>query len=311
MGNFIVFLMAGLVCCQVSELDRMAIVLKNQTPAGESLEATFLPEKGMNMVSFKKGDIEVIDQTTVNLFDERFAGLGALIGPHFHRRNPQVIPKIADEGLFPHIARVREKGIQDPFTHGIARYAPWQAQSGERHIKARLTGKDIWNGVPLSTFEGQQFSMYFDIELAADGLHLDLSVSSEVDSVVGIHYYYSLPEGKGSVESEIQPYYLDHNEKKAIPEHWNFSSQHQLKYDLKSPADYTLYPFPNPLEGKILLNAGSYRLMTEYRCRSQENCWQIYHPEGASFVCIEAISAQNPRRPNLTASGLKIHLQIL
>src|SRR5947209_3792431 len=101
------------------------VVLKSQTEKGESMQATFLPEKGMNLVSFKKGNLEVIDQSTLPLFEERFAGLGALIGPHFHRRLPETLPHIADESLFPHIARVKAKGAADPFSHGIGRYAPW------------------------------------------------------------------------------------------------------------------------------------------------------------------------------------------
>lgn len=290
----------------------MAIVLKNRTPSGNSLEAAFLPEKGMNMISFKKGDIEVIDQTTIALFEERFAGMGALIGPHFHRRNPEILPKLTDEQeqLFPHIARVKAKGTLDPFSHGIARYAPWQASAAENRVHARLTGKDHWNGIPLAALEGQSFTMAFDAELAPDGLHINLSVVSETDSLVGLHYYYSLPEGKGTVTSDVQSFYLDQNEKKTISADWNLSSQQTLNYQLNRDTDFTFYPFPNPLEGKILLDTGTYKLETRYACPSQENCWQLYHPKESSFVCIEPISAQNPRRPNLTVSSLKVHLQI-
>jgi hypothetical protein len=313
MGNPHLFLMARSIYFQMGELIAMPILLKNFTPSGESLEATYLPEKGMNMISFKKAGFEVIDQSTQAIFDERFAGLGALIGPHFHRRNPQILPKLseAQEQLFPHIARVKSKGVQDPFSHGIGRYAPWQAKATENQIHAQLTGKDLWNGIPLATLEGQQFTMKFDVILAPDGLHLDLSVVSDMDSVVGIHYYFLLPQSKGIVTSDVQPFYLDQNEKKALPKEWNFSSQHTLKYDLTTSTDYTFYPFPDPLKGKIHLDAENYQLNVKYTCQSQENCWQLYHPQGASFVCIEPLSAQNPRRPNLTASAIKIHLQIL
>lgn len=43
---------------------------------------------------------------------------------------------------------------------------------------------------------------------------------------------------------------------------------------------------------------------------SEENCWQLYHPEGASFVCIEPISSQDPRHPNLSVSAISIRLAI-
>src|SRR5690349_11544962 len=104
------------------------IILENTTHDGSPLQATFLPDKGMNLVSYKKGGVEVIDPSTKSLFEERYAGLGALIGPHFHRRRTDALPKIPDESLFPHIARVKAKGVHDPFSHGIARYAPWKAE---------------------------------------------------------------------------------------------------------------------------------------------------------------------------------------
>lgn len=286
------------------------IVLKNQTEKGESLEATFLPDKGMNLISYKKGSLEVIDQSTRNLFEERYAGLGALIGPHFHHRNPAIIPPIKDESKFPHIARLKAKGIKEPFSHGIARYAPWNAQATPTSVKAKITGKDVWNEVPLSALEGQNFTMELSAELTQQGLQLQLSVVSDADSLVGIHYYFHLPQGSGKVISQVQKTYMANNERKPIPSTWNMDSQQKLIFDLKDPADYTFFPFPNPLEGRIELDAGDYLLVTKYSCPSQENCWQLYHPEGASFVCMEPISAQDPRHPNLTVSRIKIELTI-
>lgn len=287
------------------------IVLKNQTVSGELLEATFLPDKGMNMVSFKQGSIEVIDQSTRTLFEERYAGLGALIGPHFHRRNPKTLPTIKDESLFPHIARVKSKGVQDPFSHGIGRYAPWQAQATSTKVSASLSSKDSWNGVPLSELEGHHFKMSYTAELNSKGLQIELSVVSDNDSLVGIHYYYHLPEGKGTVTSRVQSICINDNERRQIPAAWGLDAQQTLKYNLDQAIDCTFYPFPNPLEGKILLDAGRYKLLTTYTSLSQENSWQLYHPFGASFVCIEPISAQDPRHPNLTVSSLQIQLQVI
>lgn len=286
------------------------IILKNTAPDGDKLQAMFLPEKGMNMVSYKKGNIEIIDQSTQNLFDERYAGLGAMIGPHFHRRNQHVVPIIKDETLFPHIAKVKAMGVHDPFSHGIGRYAPWKAQATETSVKAVLTGKDTWNDVPLSALEGQNFTMNFAASLTPEGLVLELSVVSDTDSLVGIHYYYHLPKGRGTVTSGVRDTYCDQNIVKKIPPEWPVNEQKIMTFDLKNSADYTFRPFPSPREGNILLDAESYKLLTTYRCMSEENCWQLYHPEGASFVCIEPISSQDPRHPNLTVSSLKIHLQI-
>lgn len=288
----------------------MTIILRNQTASGDPLEATFLPDKGMNMISYKRGATEVIDQSTRPLFEERYAGLGALIGPHFHRRQTSVLPVIKEESLFPHIARVKAKGTQDPFSHGIGRYAPWQAQSTPTKVTAALSSQDTWQGVPLSALEGYNFKMTFSAELMPNGLHLALSVVSDQASLVGIHYYYHLPEGSGIVTSQIAHQYIEQNVLKKIPDAWNYDSQHMLRYPLTQDTDYTFFPYPNPLEGKIVLDAGRYQLQTTYQCLAQENSWQLYHPVGASFVCIEPVSAQDPQHPNLTVSSLQIQLQI-
>ena len=38
---------------------------------------------------------------------------------------------------------------------------------------------------------------------------------------------------------------------------------------------------------------------------------QVWHPEGASFACVEPIAAKNPRKPRLTVAQLKILISIL
>lgn len=286
------------------------IVLKNKTASGDILEAVFMPDNGMNMISFKLGDLEVIDQSTRNLFEERYAGLGALIGPHFHHRRREILPIIKDESLFPHIARVKSKGIEEPFSHGIGRYAPWQAKATDTKVSAVLTGKDTWNGVPLAALEGQNFKMTFDAEMTPVGLSLDLSVVSDADSLVGIHYYYYLPNKNGTVTSRVQKTMIDQKVLKPVPEHW-MDGQQTLKLSCDQSIDCTFFPFPDPLGGHILLDAGAHRLLTKYSCLCNENSWQLYHPAGSSFVCIEPISSQDPRHPNLTVSSLHIDLQIL
>lgn len=276
----------------------------------DTYQATFLPEQGMNLISFKKGDLEIIDQSTLPLFEERFAGLGALIGPHFHRRRPEILPKIADESLFPHIARVKAKGVADPFSHGIARYAPWQATTESNKIKATLSGKDTWNGVPLSSLEGQNFKMNYQAELNAKGLSINFDIVSDTDSLVGLHYYIHLPNKTGKVFASVQSHYLDQGEKKPVPADW-LAGPHSLAFTLENEADYTFFPYPNPREGKITLDAETYQLVTTYICPSQENSWQLYHPKGASFVCMEPLSSQDPKHPNLSVSSLRINLEIV
>jgi hypothetical protein len=265
----------------------------------------------MNMISYKKGDIEIIDQSTFSLFEERYAGLGALIGPHFYRRNPRVIPPIKNAHLFPHIERLVKTGIEDPFSHGIGRYAPWKTTVFNNTIHATLSGKDEWNGVPLSELEGQNFTMNFDVELTAKGLKIELSVVSDFDSLVGIHYYYALPNGSGTVTSDVKNLMYDKLEMKSIPASWPYDEQHILTFDLSESADFAFHPFYDSRSGKIVLDTGAYCLQTIYESSNEENSWQLYHPKGASYVCIEPVSSQNPRRTNLTVSSIKIFLEIL
>ncbi len=288
-----------------------SLTLRCQAHDGQPLEATFLRDKGMNMVSYRKGNVEIMDQSTKDLFEERYAGLGALIGPHFHRRNPSIVPKVKDEALFPHIARVHAHSVQDPFSHGIARYAPWSdVLATPTTIRAVLTGKDTWNGVPLSELEGQNFRIGYDVDLTPDGLALQLSIVSDIDSLVGTHFYYHLPKGKGVVTASVNREYLDDGHPKFIDKEWNYDDQQLLRWDLSQEADYTFHPFPNPLDSKILLDAIDYRLTVHYQSISQESCWQLYHPQGASYACIEPISALDPHHPNLSVSSIRILLSI-
>lgn len=287
------------------------ITLECSSPDGKRVFAQFAPEKGMNLLSYRLEQLEVIDPSTRSLFDERAAGLGALIGPHFHHRPERAIPVIKDETLFPHIAGLRSKGIKEPFSHGIARYAPWRVLSSTTNsIIAEISGKDTWNGVVLSDLEGQNFTMQMKASLLNDGLHLKLSIVSETSSLVGIHYYYMLPNGKGKVTAQVRDQVRINRKLQPIPKDWHFDSNHTLTFDLSQEADFTFRPYPDSLKGIILLETESYSLKTNYSCVCEENCWQLYHPQGASFVCIEPISSQDPSHPNLTVSGLEIHLEI-
>ena len=265
------------------------LVLNHISSSGSLLEATFLPDHGMNLISYKNGGVEIIDQSTKKGFDERSAGLGPLIGPHFHRRRPELLPKIDQE--FPQSAYCKTHGIVDIFSHGVARYVPWKYEKTEKGFKARLSGKDTWHQVPLSVIEGQNFEMTMQADLSASGLNVALSIVSETDSLVGLHYYYRLPNGKGLVKSQVKDQELI----------------------VKFPGegiDQTFRPAPDPDKGIIRLETDEYTLITEYTCISEENSWQLYYLENGSFVCIEPVSAQDPRHPNLTVSSLSIHLKI-
>lgn len=286
----------------------VAITLNHATSNGIVYQASFEPEKGMNLTSFKINDFELIDQTTRTAFNNRFSGLGPLIGPHFYRRQKDTLPFLRNEDKFSHIAYVKEHGIEDPFSHGIARYAPWKYDHGKWWISGILSGKDKWNDISLAELEGQDFTIRFHAQLTNQGLELDLSIVSDTDSLIGIHYYYYLPEGNGVIKSRVQKTVLIDRKPTIIPSDWNFNKNHELLFNLDREADFTFTPFPNPMAGEIVLETSKYHLLTKYWSNSQENCWQLYHPKDSSYVCIEPISSQDPLHPNLTVSQLKITL---
>lgn len=269
------------------------VVLKHVLEDGSTLEASFFPAHGMTLASFKRNEVEVIAQETKSLFEECGKGLGVLIGPHFHRRIPELIPHVKDEEKFPQIAYCKTHGISDPFSHGVGRYAPWKWEKKEESIQASLSGKTLWEGVPLKELEGQDFEMKFSISLDKEGLHLDLSVVSDTDSLVGLHYYYRLPNQEGVVEC------VSAKEKK-FP----------FLLHAESAVDENFHFYPDPLKGEVFLKTKEFDLKVSSRCISQENSWQLYRPSNEPFVCIEPISAKDPHHPTLSVSSLSVDLMI-
>ena len=282
------------------------IILTNQTKEGIPLQAVFDPKQGMNLVRYRWGDCEIIDQSTSPLFLERFAGLGSLIGPHFHHRNLQDIPPVPFENLFPHIAKVKAKGVIEPFSHGIARYAPWQYKATQTTISARLSSTDLWHGIILSSLEGFDFEMYFDVQLLPEGLVLELGVESDRPSVVGLHYYYSLQDGPAHVAAKVQKHYRQGNQWRAIPNAWLQNGM--LLFDASLTADYGFQPQME--EARIALQTAKYILEVSYQADTDDHSFQLYRPEGASYICIEPLSSKNPQKPNRKSAKLLIRLEV-
>lgn len=247
----------------------------------------------MTLASFKRGGIEVIDQETKNAFQQSSRGLGALIGPHFHRKRAELVQVIKEEEKFPHIAYCKAHGIADPFSHGVSRYAPWKWERKGQSIVATLSGKTLWEGIALKDLEGQDFEMQMKATLDGEGLHLHLSVVSDTDSLVGFHYYYRLPDQEGIVECST-------------------ALEQKFPYQLhrETEVDENFHFYPDPLKGDIFLKTKEYTLKITSACQCQENSWQLYRPGNASYVCIEPISAKDPRHPTLTVSSLAVDLKI-
>ncbi|CRX38848.1 hypothetical protein [Estrella lausannensis] len=275
-------------------------------------QARFAPSQGMNLKSLIFDGVEVIDQSTQHLFEERFAGLGAMIGPHFHRRKTESLPKNLDLALFPHVKRGAIPEGTDPFSHGVGRYAAWTSTNDARSIDATLKGGDTLNGVKLSDIEGQDFLMRYKAAWVSGGLELEMASVSQADSVMGIHFYYHVPGNKGEVISRVAGNYIVDGEVKPIPALIGYEeSSGRLSFSLSQEADYTFRPFPNLLKGEIALKLDGYTLLTTYESSSSENSWQLWRSKNSSFVCIEPVSAADPRHPNLTVSSIKIRLELV
>ncbi|MDR3624139.1 MAG: hypothetical protein P4L16_03245 [Chlamydiales bacterium] len=283
------------------------ITLKEKTKKGQEMQVTFCPEKGMNLVSFKYGNVEIIDQSTGVIFEQRCAGLGALIGPHFHHRKLDTIPHIEDEDLFPHFHLLREQGVKEPFSHGIARYVPWKIEKlTNKMVRATLSSKSEWKGISLGKIEGQEFNMVYIAEMSNAGLCIQYSIVSSHNSLVGLHYYYN--KGKNAtVEASVGKQYNDQGIIKTIPSNWLKNGK--LRFDLANAADYGFLANPHPLMASIRLTTSDYQLVVRYVSATKENSWQLYHPKGSSYVCIEPMSAADPRKPQLSVSGILVNIE--
>lgn len=285
------------------------VVLKQKAEDGELLEAVFMPQSGMNLISFKKGAREAIDPSVREAAAKGSVGSGGIIGPHFQSRTPSLIPTLKNPQAFSHWTELQKQGVNDPFFNGVGLYAPWTAQQTETRLTATLSGKENWNEESLSALAGQNFKMTVEAELKSDGLHLFLAVVSDSDSLIGIDYRYALPEGKGKVVSGVKKHYYKNNQLEEIPPSWSYSSNGTLHVDLQESTQAAFHP-SNPLEGKIKLETSSHTLHLQYKSICQENAWFLSHASKAPFVQLIPLSSQNPWRPNLSVSSLSIHLKI-
>jgi len=285
--------------------------LKNIAPDGEPLEAIYLPEKGMNLISYRKGETEIIDQETLPLFKERFAGLGALIGPHFHEQ-PSPLADF-DLSLFPHAKTMIAEGRKDCFSHGIGRYASWKFVKSDTQIQAELKGSDTFHGIPLKQIEGQDFHMKYQARLLSDGLFISYFIESERPSVVGLHTYYAL-KGKGVLVGEVEEKFRFQKTWKPLPKEWTHVRPTSLDFFLPQTADFGFVPklkHETDHAYQMLLKTDAYELHIELNTASNEEIsFQVFSPENASYVCLEPLSARCPPKPRLTRSHLETKLQV-
>lgn len=286
------------------------VVLQATTKDMVPLKAIFLPEQGMNMASFTKGNLEIMDLSTKARFLERRGGLGPLIGPHFYHRPAAEIPHIPAVSLFPHVTRLQSegKGLEEPFSHGIGRYVPWRWTASNHQIDAYISGSDKYKGVTLAALEGFDFEMHFVAKLHHKGLHIRFKVSSDDHvCVAGLHYYYKIHDW-GFVSMDTGAEYGDKGVLKHIDPQWLRNGSSTLNFHLDQECDYTFYP----TDGTVLYQTATHSIRIKDKSpRVDHHSVQLYHPKEASYVCIEPISTRNPRDAQEYKNNLNIEIEIL
>jgi len=286
--------------------------IENQREDGRELVAKFCPERGMNLLSFTCGELEAMDQSTVPLFEQRAAGLGALIGPHFHHRNKQIVPKIENPARFTELSNLPIEGVDEPFSHGIGRYAPWVLEEQSKsHLVATLSGETLWCEHTLEELEGQSFTMRYEAKMTPTGLELTLSIVSEQPSVLGFHFYYALDgDTKAFVEAQVAGHFRDIEGSHPVSDLFQ-QDGNKVEFALDRDYDFGFFPAKDPLQAEMILRKKSGDFSVRYESVCDENSWQLWHPQGSSFVAIEPLSAKDPRKPHLCVSSLKAYLSFL
>ncbi len=277
------------------------------------LEVVYSPENGMNCVQFSCKGQSVLDPATKSLFEERFAGLGALIGPHFHHRQDEDIPLLKDPELFPFFEKLKKRGKKEMFSHGIARYVPWKVlKKDDSSIEAELSGEDRYKGHLLSELEGYDFKLRYKAHVEEKTLAIDYQFEAEKPSVIGLHYYYALENKKGRVVSKVGPKYHNPEGWRPIEPGWlQGPTQLDFKINPSIEADFGFTPEETESMGSQLkLVLSNYTVQIDYETDSVENAWQLYHPKDASYVCLEPVTAHNPREAKLEKGCLKVRIKI-
>ena len=287
------------------------VTLTNYDSENKQLTAVITPSHGMNLLSYKRDSVEVMDQSTHEEFLMRYSGHGPLIGPHFHEFTQHTLPSSVTSEKFPHVKIMQERKRKDPFSHGIARYAPWSYVHSGTQIQGELHGKDLWNGVPLQDIEGQDFEMRFEARLLSTGLFIKYSIQSEKPSVIGLHYYFALQGETSYFQTHVRSKLNDNGTLKAVPQEVLSHDHELLHLPLDEAHDCGFYPLEDEKGFRTSLVTQDYTLNAHYFVpNSMEFMVQVYRPENAPYCCIEPLSAQEPRMPVLTHSQLECKLEI-
>lgn len=292
--------------------DRVVEAVQLTAPGAEGapMRAVVCPALGMSLVEFTIGGVHLLEPRSVGEFLSVRKGLGPLIVPHFNqgRRVPpaEELPPARLEG-FPHVRRLQERGIGDPFQHGVGRYVSWPYETYRvggsfAAVSGRIDGSTECGGLRLAVAQGFDFSARVEYRIERRKLEVRFDVEGEQPVACGIHFYYRLPDpARCGVWLEAKgPRRTSDGSTKPIPESWG--KEGALTIPLAEALDDTFLPVTS------LQGTSTYRLVTpEYQLDTvvptagpEQNIYEsvvIFSPAGADFVCLEPLSAREGTRP--------------
>ena len=124
------------------------------------------------------------------------------------------------------------------------------------------------------------------------GLSLDYSVESEKPSVIGLHYYYRLPASGGKIKAAVE------------------GREDALCFDALQEVDSGFIPKKGP-EGFFEVFYENTEFTMKISFKTDDPSWQLYRPQGSSYICIEPLSAKDPKHPIYKKSRLQVKIEIL
>ncbi|GEM_PF-2379203 len=234
----------------------------------EKLSISVDPQEGLRLKSFKIGG------------QERLATRSALpfvVGPHFGKRNPKLL------------------GHEDPYPNGLAAYAPWEAELRGEELVATLKSDE-------STAEKQGFGFYLSLKMKIldQSIDIQLDTTSEEEGLAGVLFPFA--SGKGTLLTDSKKLVYREAELVPLPSVFQERSSEELEADLSQPFATPLYPRLDPLKGHLQTDA----IQLEAHFPSQESSLYVQNEGGVLWM--GGMTAQNPDRPTLTASSLRINV---
>jgi galactose mutarotase-like enzyme len=273
----------------------------------KDIEAVVSPDMGMSLLHFSIDRVPILQKSRQKDFVEGRKGFGPLILPHFNQRASY--PAVPDTVLkqSAHISYMKKNGINDPFQHGIGRYASWdyEVRTDEEKVSVAgtLTGETEYHGIPVSDIVGFDFTAFVTYTLSKGNLTVKLDITGDEPVAAGIHFYYAVPQkGESAVSMSV-----DSIGKLGDDSLFEFSSHQKdgkfFTLSLKGGHDTVFYPV-NEADGfaRYKLKTPDYRLDTRVRVQgNKEETFDsvvVFSPEDADFVCIEPLSEENGLVPS-------------